>query len=145
MSDQPPEHPIEWQPHRSHWLHRAAFLLTVAAVVFGLAGFTLYRDQQRLHERASTSTQNIAALLDQSIASAFDKADAVLLSTEQLYLRRAPGGLPFGRPPAEINAQLKRVAAHVPEAFAIRISLRAGAKTKPGRGARGGDGGWKGE
>ena len=65
MSDQPPAR----QPHRSHWLHRAAFLLTVAAVVFGLAGFTLYRDQQRLRERASTTTQNIAALLDQSIAS----------------------------------------------------------------------------
>ena len=105
MSDQPPAR----QPHRSHWLHRAAFLLTVAAVVLGLAGFTLYRDQQRLRERASTSAQNIAALLDQSIASAFDKVDSVLLSTEQLYQQRGHGGLPLGIPPAAVNAQLRRV------------------------------------
>ena len=59
MSDQPPDPLLRWQPRRSHWLPRAAFLLTVAAVVFGLAGFTLYRDQQRLRERASTTTQNI--------------------------------------------------------------------------------------
>ena len=50
MSDQPPDPLLRWQPRRSHWLPRAAFLLTVAAVVFGLAGFTLYRDQQRLRE-----------------------------------------------------------------------------------------------
>ena len=122
MSDQPPAR----QPHRSHWLHRAAFLLTVAAVVLGLAGFTLYRDQQRLRERASTSTQNIAALLDQSIASAFDKVDSVLLSTEQLYLRRGPGGVPTALPPSDVNAQLRLLAAHVPEVFAIRILDRNG-------------------
>jgi diguanylate cyclase (GGDEF)-like protein/PAS domain S-box-containing protein len=122
MSDQPHAR----QPHRSHWLQRAAFLLTVAAVVFGLAGFTLYRDQQRLRERASTTTQNIATLLDQSIVSAFDKVDAVLLSAEQLYLRRAPGGLFLGLPQAELNAQLQQLAARVPEAFAIRIVDRDG-------------------
>ena len=126
MSDQPPDPLLRWQPRRSHWLPRAAFLLTVAAVVFGLAGFTLYRDQQRLRERASTTTQNIAALLDQSIASTFDKVDSLLLSTEELYLRRGLGGLPLGIPAAEVNAQLRLLAEHVPEAFAIRVLDRQG-------------------
>ncbi|WP_342129839.1 bifunctional diguanylate cyclase/phosphodiesterase [Hydrogenophaga sp. OTU3427] len=105
---------------------RVAFLLVVAAVVFGLAGFTLHRDRQRLRENASTSTQNIARLLDQSITGAFEKVDAVLQAAQLLDVELGADGEWQKATQDALGAHVHGLARLAPEAYAVRVTDRHG-------------------
>jgi len=93
------------------------FFLIVAMVVIGLALVALRQEHQRHRERAAALTQNVASLMGESLANAFDKADAIVQATLELYLQSAEEMREHG----DASAHLRQVAHLAPEATAIRI------------------------
>jgi diguanylate cyclase (GGDEF)-like protein len=110
--------------HRWPWFWYVVIATTVSCLVVNLAALALAQEKQRYHERTTEATQSIARLLDQQIASVFDKVDLALQNVHQIYIDQAVAGR---LDTASLNASLGREEALLPEISALRIADASGA------------------
>ncbi len=110
--------------HRWPWFWYVVIATTVSCLVVNLAALALTQEKQRYHERTTEATQSIARLLDQQIASVFDKVDLALQNVHQIYIDQALTGRLDA---ASLNASLGREEALLPEISSLRIADTSGA------------------
>jgi PAS domain S-box-containing protein len=110
-------------PARPHWAPYALVVALIVCVVAGLSTYSAVQQRQRYRERATTTTQNVARLLDQSIGSEFDKIDVLMQVIVENYHDQAQQG-PIDS--ARLNAYLAKRQAQIPEALSLRLLDRDG-------------------
>ena len=103
-------------------------------LVYLLAGVSLYQSWRQHEERVVASAENLARILEVTLAGIIGKADVALLGvTAEAELRLAAGKID----PQGFNRQIVRLSSHVPGLDSIRVAdaagtVRFGSGTLPG-------------
>jgi hypothetical protein len=99
------------------WL--GAGVLALNLFVLLMAGVSLQRSWRNHQDRAVASVQNLAQVLDRTVADTFRKADLAVLAIKD-EAERSAGDFRKGRP--DLDAFIRRQHERAPELLALRIS-----------------------
>lgn len=102
----------------SAWVYIGVFVL-LAALVLGLAAFTLMQERARYRERAVVATQNIAKLLEQHTSDTFEQVDLMVQSAAWFAQEQFTRGTPDA---AALNRYLAHQESLLPELRGFRMT-----------------------
>ncbi|HXP96921.1 MAG TPA: diguanylate cyclase [Telmatospirillum sp.] len=92
--------------------------IALSLAVIAIAAFSVYQSRLQVEDRAFSSAENVAHLLDQSISSLMVKSDSALRSlVEETELRLAAGGILDD----SINDYIARIIRLNPELVSVRL------------------------
>jgi signal transduction histidine kinase/CheY-like chemotaxis protein len=104
---------------RVSWLPYAAFVLIITVLMGALASLVLWHDRELYRERATSATQNLAALLERQLSAVLDKADIVLQTVASQHATLLEQG---ALRDARFNSVLATQQALLPEMATLRVT-----------------------